>query len=423
MAERLEDEHRQIRLGYREPPKSTSKHKTRPFAEVKDEYLAWGKAQGGIGGRAWSQKHAYYKRSYLEWWGKRLTLETLGDLEDILPKVEATLRELPTKGHAGKTLMNRAEALKSFCLWCESRGYLDHNPIKGLERFDTTPRKTYRALTRQELKQLLAAVPEARQLVYAVAYSTGLRRGELRALRVSDLNTDFQALNLRAEITKNRKPGLQPLPLWLMKRLQESVKGKAPNEPLLAVPGNTTQRFYQDLEKAGIPRFIPGEGNTTFHSLRATFATLLIEEGADLKTAMTLMRHSTPDLTVNRYAKSRREKLVELTETVGEIARAGMEKESKCAISVHLEGAGLETNGKEKEIMERETGFEPASSSLGSWHSATELLPLDNSNIKGRLWAVKPESRGKAWEEFFASLLGSCSRPETIPCSKFDTRK
>lgn len=43
MAERLEDEHRQIRLGYREPPKSASKHKARPFAEVKDEYLAWAK--------------------------------------------------------------------------------------------------------------------------------------------------------------------------------------------------------------------------------------------------------------------------------------------------------------------------------------------------------------------------------------------
>ena len=369
MAERLEDEHRQIRLGYREPPKSASKHKARPFAEVKDEYLAWGKAQGGIGGRAWSRKHAYYKRSHLKWWGDRLKLETLGDLDGILPKVEAALRELQTKGHAGKTLMNRAEAIKSFCLWCESRGYLDQNPLKGLDRFDTTPRKTYRALTRQELQRLLKSVPEERQLVYAVASSTGLRRGELKALRVSDLNTDFQALNLRAEITKNRKPGMQPLPLWLFERLQESVKGKAPVMPLLAVPGNTTQRFYQDLEKAGIPRFIPGEGTTTFHSLRATFATLLIEEGADVKTAMTLMRHSTPDLTVNRYAKSRRESLVKLTEAVGEIAHTGLENEPECVTSVHLQEGGSGSDGKIKESMEQETGIEPAAITLATWRS------------------------------------------------------
>ena len=54
IAERLEDEHRQIRLGYREPPKSASKYKARPFTEVKEEYLAWGKAQGGRNGRPWS---------------------------------------------------------------------------------------------------------------------------------------------------------------------------------------------------------------------------------------------------------------------------------------------------------------------------------------------------------------------------------
>ena len=142
-----------------------------------------------------------------------MDLKILGDLDGILPKVEAALRELHTKGQAGKTIMNLAEALTSFCLWCERRGYLDNNPLKGLERFDSTPRKIYRALTREELRKLMAVVPQDRKLLYAVASATGLRRGELHALRVSDLNLDLRALNLRAEITKNRKPGLQPLPL------------------------------------------------------------------------------------------------------------------------------------------------------------------------------------------------------------------
>lgn len=51
IAERLEDEHRQIGLGYRPVPKTADKHKKRPFVEVRDEYLAWGRSQGGRGGR------------------------------------------------------------------------------------------------------------------------------------------------------------------------------------------------------------------------------------------------------------------------------------------------------------------------------------------------------------------------------------
>jgi hypothetical protein len=159
--------------------------------------------------------------------------------------------------------------------------------------------------------------------------------------------------------------GLQPLPLWLLKRLTESVKGKVPNAPLLAISrSNATRKFYRDMEKAGIPRLILGEGTTTFHSLRATFATLLMEEGADLKTAMTLMRHSTPDLTVNRYAKARRETLVEFAETVGEVARAGMDNESNCATSVLREVCGGVTSGNIKDLMAGTTGLEPAPSGL-----------------------------------------------------------
>ncbi len=57
---------------------------------------------------------------------------------------------------------------------------------------------------------------------------------------------------------------------------------------------------------------------------------------------MTLIRHATPNLTVNRYAKSRRERLVELTEAVGEIARTGMGIEPNCVTSVQQKNPPLE---------------------------------------------------------------------------------
>ena len=47
LARRLEDEHRQIRLGYVPEPDLADRYRNRDVGEVIDEYLAWGKSQGG----------------------------------------------------------------------------------------------------------------------------------------------------------------------------------------------------------------------------------------------------------------------------------------------------------------------------------------------------------------------------------------
>jgi hypothetical protein len=111
MAARFEDEHRQIRLGYRPAPKSADRHKARPIQEVIDEYLAWGKSQGGRGGRPWSAEHAEKRTTLLAWWKKQLGLTVLSDLDGVLPRVEAALRGLQEAKKAGKTLQIYREGL------------------------------------------------------------------------------------------------------------------------------------------------------------------------------------------------------------------------------------------------------------------------------------------------------------------------
>ena len=126
MAERLEDESRQVRLGYRPLRTSSAARCNRPFDEVAGEYLAWGKAQGGRGGRPWGKTHAKERERKLAWWQERLGLETLGDVHGVLPRVEEALRELQAGGRpdvhrrhqrgglTGKTLSSYAETLKTF---------------------------------------------------------------------------------------------------------------------------------------------------------------------------------------------------------------------------------------------------------------------------------------------------------------------
>ena len=167
MAQRLEDEHRQIRLGYRPVPVSADKHRTRPFSEVKDEYIAWGETQGGRGGRPWSKGHARMRRTHLIWWQEQLGLDTLADLDGILPRAEEALRKLQAKERAGKTLANYTDALQHLCNWCVTRGYLDSDPLKGLAPFDITPNMTMNLYAKARPERLAQAVEAVGEIINA----------------------------------------------------------------------------------------------------------------------------------------------------------------------------------------------------------------------------------------------------------------
>jgi len=338
MAQRFEDEHRQIRLGYRPVPKSPDRHKSRPFTEVVSEYLAWGKAQGGRGGRPWAARHAYYRQKALGWWKQRLGIETLADLDGVLPRVEEALRALKSEGLTRKTLQNYVEGLSAFCKWCIERGYLADDPLKGLASFDTTPKTTRRAMTPEETEKLLQCCDPKRRLLYEVALVSGLRRGELRSLRVGDLDAERGGLHLNAEWTKNRQSGFQPLPSDIAARLAEQSRGKAATDALLYMPYHPSCAFERDLKRAGIPKHAFG-GKLDFHSLRVSYVSFVLQAGATVKEAQVLSRHSTPDLTVNVYGRARQDRLSTLAEVVGKMVSPHPE----IAISLQKQAVGAET--------------------------------------------------------------------------------
>ena len=316
----LENQARLVRLGVREPKKASEKHKAMTFAEAVEQYTAWGAATGGRGKRGWAKRHLHYRRKDLGWWAERLNLQTLGDLDgSLFPKAEQALIELGAAGSAGKTLRLMAESLKALCKWLEDRNYLDGNPVKKLGGFNAEPRSQKRLLTLDELRALLAVAPPGRKLFYQTAACTGLRVSELRGLKVSDLNLDAGCLNIRAEISKSRKPAMLPIPTALMELLRERAAGLPLDAPLLDAPGSPQDAFNDDLRHAGIVKFVPGEGVACLHGLRIFYITTLLESGANPREAMTLARHADPNLTMGRYAKTRPERLHALAEQVGKV--------------------------------------------------------------------------------------------------------
>ncbi len=133
----------------------------------------------------------------------------------LLPRVEATIRELAGRGKTGKTLANVTEAIMSFCNRCVIRDYLSEHPLAKLGKIDTTPLSEHRALTIDETHRLLNELPDYLRYTYVLAVLTGLRANELRSLTQAHLDTVNSGLRLDPRWTKNREPGFQPLPVSL----------------------------------------------------------------------------------------------------------------------------------------------------------------------------------------------------------------
>ena len=238
--------------------------------------------------------------------------------------VEA-LRAAGDRGLSSQTANHYLGAVKQFAKWMVENERLGRNPFARLKPLNARldQRRRRGELTPAELAAVLAAAAaspvairglagEDRAMLYRVAVGTGFRAAELAGLVPDffDLDAAPPAVVLPAELSKNRKGAVQPLPAGLTADLRAYLAGRPGREPVW--PGSWVGRaaviLRADLDAAGVPVEVDGpEGVETrdFHALRAVYISDVIRAGADLKQAMTLARHSDPRLTTARYARTR----------------------------------------------------------------------------------------------------------------------
>jgi integrase len=161
-------------------------------------------------------------------------------------------------------------------------------------------------LTLDEVHRLLEAAGP-RRLLYLVAVTTGLRRGELAALQWGDLHLDtpHPYIALRAETTKARRADSIPLRHDVAAGLRAAKPARAGVEDRVfgRVPRMCDLR--PDFDRADIPKEDAEGRRADLHSLRMTFGSMLAESGVALRTAMELMRHTDLRLAMNVYTAPR----------------------------------------------------------------------------------------------------------------------
>jgi integrase/recombinase XerC len=210
---------------------------------------------------------------------------------------------LHEQGYAKSTVARRITAVRSWCRFLCRQGTLTANPADGL-RGPRQDKKLPHFLSEEALQTLLAA-PHADtpsglrdRAILEVLYSAGLRVSELTGLNLSDLDLDSGLATVRGKGKRERLALLGPQALealgrWLAARgaLQRPGRSAAKDAVFLSVKGTrlTPRSVGRLLEKylaqAGLdPRTSP-------HSLRHSFATHLLDRGADIRSVQELLGH------------------------------------------------------------------------------------------------------------------------------------
>jgi integrase len=207
------------------------------------------------------------------------------------------------KPPSDRTVDQYLESSRAFLKWCVASGYLPEDPLASVKKVRRPKRvRRRRAFSRDELRALLN-VASTRGPVYRIAALTGLRKDELRQLQWRDCRLDQAKpfIQLRPEANKSRREDRVPLNAGAAAALVALRPHDCDPLGLVFPSVPTLETLQRDLRKAGIS-YRDAEGRQAdFHSLRYTFCTLLALANVPIRTAMELMRHKDPRLTLQIY--------------------------------------------------------------------------------------------------------------------------
>lgn len=146
-------------------------------------------------------------------------------------------------------------------------------------------------LTRREIARILDGIQNGKhRLLLAVAYGAGLRVGEVVRLRVRDIA--LETLTIHVRDAKGAKDRITVFPEKVAHEMREYMFGREASDRVFArerggaLTSRTAQKIFERAcAKAGIQKA------ATFHSLRHSFATHLLEQGVDLRYVQELLGH------------------------------------------------------------------------------------------------------------------------------------
>jgi integrase/recombinase XerC len=205
-------------------------------------------------------------------------------------------------GYAQTTIARRLASLRSFFRFGQREGWTRTNPAKPL-RNPRKPRNLPHFLSSEHIGTLLrspspdTAMGLRDRAILETMYSAGLRVSEVVGLDQSDLDFDAGVLRVRG---KGRRERLSPIGSYAVRALQRWLPLRKLDRAELAGPASPVfvNRFGRRLTTRSVARMLEKylrqtglDRRTSPHSLRHSFATHLLDRGADIRSVQELLGH------------------------------------------------------------------------------------------------------------------------------------
>lgn len=183
-------------------------------------------------------------------------------------------------------------------------GAPEHNPVISFSKKHLKESQRVRWLRPKEYQRLLdSCTNETQRVVLQTAVHTGMRHGEIAALRKSMIDFDRKEITLDVDITKSKRERVIPLSDTLCHSLKQ-LCSEVPDDLVFAYVDPITRkwRHYTSFKNSwmGIVRR-SGLENVRFHDLRHTFASWWVQSGGSLMHLRDILGHSSLQM-VQRYA-------------------------------------------------------------------------------------------------------------------------
>ncbi len=209
------------------------------------------------------------------------------------------LLNLKEKGYSNSSLARILSSLKQFFRFLVFEFKIDRDPTEGIK----SPKLWVRlpkALNIEDVKKLLSVILESKYFLRDITmlelmYASGLRVSELVGLKIRDINFEAGFVRVKGKGEKERvvpiaRRSLERIKRYMTELRPKLLKNKASDYLFLNNRGEplTRQRFWQNLKKMGALAGV----SVSPHMIRHSFATHLLEGGADLRSLQKMLGHS-----------------------------------------------------------------------------------------------------------------------------------
>lgn len=262
--------------------------------DLVDSYIHYLRVEKGLS-RNTLEAYSRDLRTFSEYWGER-------GLEGFSRKeVAGFSRYLAERGLSPRSIQRALIALRGFFRFLTLEGILEEDPLEDVS-LPSFYRKLPDVLSRQQVERLLDQPDPSTPLglrdsaLLEVLYGTGMRVSEASDLKLGSLQLELGFVLIRGKGDKERLVPLgeiarEKLQRYLVEARPKLIKGRDPGYVFLNPRGKRMSRqgIWKVIKKYALKAGLEG---VTPHSLRHSFATHLLEGGADLRSVQALLGHA-----------------------------------------------------------------------------------------------------------------------------------